>query len=73
MPPRQFSKDTTAGQVVLAWLRQRGVEPVVKATTRLHLREDLGALVLRLEAEEMAMLGALDRGESVAFDSRLIA
>jgi len=69
----RHGKDTTAGQVVLAWLRQRGVEPVVKATTRLHLREDLGALVLRLEAEEMAMLGALDRGESVAFDSRLMA
>lgn len=66
----------TPAQVVLAWLGHRHLVPVVKASSTPHVAEALAARAFGtgyLSSEELAALDALDRGDSVAFDARLIA
>ena len=69
------AKKSTPAAVVLAWLRARGLEPVVKASSPGHRRDAVASLALRLGDDDLAALDALDRGAggSVAFDARLIA
>jgi len=51
--------DATPAQVALAWLtRQNGMIVIPKAGSRPHVEEDIGALDLKLESEDLA---ALDR------------
>jgi 2,5-diketo-D-gluconate reductase B len=53
----------TGGQVALAWLlAQDGVAAVPKAASPARQRENLGALGLRLDAEDMAAIAALPKG-----------
>ena len=52
-------RDATAAQVALAWLlRKDGMMVIPKATSQQHVRENRGALDLRLTADDLA---ALDR------------
>jgi diketogulonate reductase-like aldo/keto reductase len=49
----------TPAQVALAWLLQTGVLPIPKATTQAHIDENIQAIELSLNAEEIAQLDAL--------------
>jgi aryl-alcohol dehydrogenase-like predicted oxidoreductase len=53
-------KGATAGQVALAWLLHRGddIVPIPGTKRRSFLEENVGALDLRLTAEDMAVLEA---------------
>lgn len=46
----------TVNQVVLRWMLQRGVIPLIAASHEEHLRENLGALEITLSAEQMDRL-----------------
>jgi len=52
--------DATPAQIALAWLTsQPGVMAIPKATSEAHLRENLGALSLALDAADLAELDAV--------------
>ena len=46
----------TVNQVILRWMLQRGVIPLIAASHEEHMQENLGALDLRLTAEQMDRL-----------------
>jgi D-xylose reductase len=52
----------TPAQVLLAWGLQRGTSVVAKSSSAARLRENYGALDVRLSEEDMAAISALDRG-----------
>ena len=52
----------TVSQVVLRWVLQRGDIVFPKSSSPERMRENLGALDLVLDAEQLASLDALDRG-----------
>lgn len=51
----------TAAQVLLAWGLQRGTNVIVKSSSQQRLRENLGALDVRLSDDDMAAISAMDR------------
>ncbi|ELZ07162.1 2,5-didehydrogluconate reductase [Halovivax asiaticus JCM 14624] len=53
----------SAAQVSLAWLRERGVTAIPKATGRDHIADNWASLDLSLSADEIARIDELDRGE----------
>ena len=53
----------TEAQVSLAWLREKGVTAIPKATSESHIRDNLASLDLALDAEDVAAIGAIDRTE----------
>jgi 2,5-diketo-D-gluconate reductase B len=55
--------DATPAQVTLAWLMAKGYAVIPSSTRREHLASNLGALEVRLDAEDIAAIDALDRGE----------
>ena len=48
-------------QVSLAWIREKGVTPIPKATGGEHIRDNWGALGLDLDEEDVARIDAIDR------------
>ncbi|WP_416051613.1 2,5-didehydrogluconate reductase DkgB [Cupriavidus basilensis] len=52
----------TPAQVVLAWAMQLGYAVIPSSTKRANLESNLGALAVRLSEQDMAAIGALDRG-----------
>lgn len=50
-------------QVALAWAVQHGWSVIPSSTQRAHLRANLAAPALRLGAEDMAQIDALERGD----------
>ena len=51
--------DATPAQVALAWLlRQHGIVTIPKATSIAHANENLGALTLKLTADDLKTLDA---------------
>ena len=56
----------TAAQVALAWALQQGYAVIPSSTKRENLAGNLQAAQLRLDAEDMARIAELDRGERVA-------
>lgn len=48
--------DVAPAQVALAWLLQHGVWPIIKATTKAHIDQNVKAVKLRLTNEEMERL-----------------
>jgi 2,5-diketo-D-gluconate reductase B len=52
----------SASQVALRWLLERGHVVIPKASSREHLRENLGALDFALDDGDRAAIEALDRG-----------
>ena len=48
-------------QVSLAWLREKGVTAIPKATSEVHLRDNLASLGLDLDTEDVATIDAIDR------------
>jgi len=57
------SRSATPAGVVLAWAMQLGYAVIPSSTKRANLQSNLEALELRLSAQEMAQIGALDRNE----------
>lgn len=54
--------DITPAQVVLAWAIARGTSVIPKSVTPSRLRENLAAGSVRLDADDLAAIDALDRG-----------
>jgi 2,5-diketo-D-gluconate reductase B len=48
-------------QVSLAWLREKGVTAIPKATSREHLRDNWESLTLELREDEVARIDGIDR------------
>ncbi|MCK4121466.1 2,5-didehydrogluconate reductase DkgB [Ralstonia pseudosolanacearum] len=56
----------TPAQVALAWAMQLGCSVIPSSTRRANLQSNLAARDLRLTGDDMARIGALDRGERIA-------
>ncbi|PRD39538.1 UNVERIFIED_CONTAM: dkgB [Trichonephila clavipes] len=56
----------TPAQVALAWALHQGHAVIPSSTRRANLESNLGALTLRLDADDMTALAALDRNERLA-------
>lgn len=56
----------TPAQVALAWALQQGYAVIPSSTRRENLASNLLAQTLRLDAQDMAQIAALDRGERLA-------
>ena len=68
------ARGRSPAQVALRWAVQRDVLPVPHASSAARLRENLeGALGFELSADELALVDAMDAGERVSFDPKLIA
>ena len=59
--------------MALRWATQRAVLPLPHGASAARQRENLGALRLELSAAELAQVDAMESGERVAFDPKLIA
>ena len=57
--------DVTPAQVALAWLRAKGAVPIPKSTTPAHVRENVAAVELELDAEAIERIDGIDRSERV--------
>ena len=55
--------DASEAQVSLAWLREKGVTAVPKATGREHIEDNLASLEVDLADEEVERIDAIDREE----------
>jgi diketogulonate reductase-like aldo/keto reductase len=63
----------TPSQAILRWHLDRGVIPVVSATTEEHMRENLDIFDFRLTRQEVAAIDALERGERIWRDDPKLA
>ena len=54
----------SAAQVVLRWLTQRGIVPLVKSANPRRMAENLDIFDFTLSPEELADIAALDRGRT---------
>jgi 2,5-diketo-D-gluconate reductase B len=52
--------DASAAQVSLAWLREKGVTAIPKATSEPHIRDNRASLSLDLEDEDVARIDAIE-------------
>ncbi len=52
--------DVTAAQVSLAWLREKGVTAIPKATGKDHIRENWESLQLDLSAQDIDLIDSID-------------
>jgi 2,5-diketo-D-gluconate reductase B len=50
-------------QVSLAWLREKGIPAIPKATGEEHIRDNWGSLDLSLDAEDVETIDGIDRTE----------
>jgi diketogulonate reductase-like aldo/keto reductase len=57
--------DASAAQVSLAWLHEKGVAAIPKATGREHVADNRGSLDVELTDEDVARIDAIDREERV--------
>ena len=53
----------SAAQVSLAWLREKGVTAIPKATGEAHIRDNFESVALELDEEDIAAIDELDRGQ----------
>jgi 2,5-diketo-D-gluconate reductase A len=58
--------ERTPAQIVLRWHIEVGLVPIPKSADPHRLRENLGVFQFALEAEDVARLSALDRGDQLA-------
>lgn len=59
-------RNASPAQIALAWVVSRGIVPIPSSTRPQHQKANLDALKIRLTAEEIAAIDALDRGERLA-------
>ncbi|MFB6096760.1 MAG: aldo/keto reductase [Haloferacaceae archaeon] len=55
--------DASPAQVSLAWLREKGVAAIPKATSEAHIRDNWQSLALELDAEDVETIDGIDRRE----------
>jgi 2,5-diketo-D-gluconate reductase B len=53
--------DVSEAQVSLAWLREKGVTAIPKATSEAHIRDNVASLDLELDDEDVAKIDSIDR------------
>ena len=53
--------DASEAQVSLAWLREKGVTAIPKATSEAHIRDNWESLGVALDGEDVATIDAIDR------------
>jgi 2,5-diketo-D-gluconate reductase B len=53
--------DVSAAQVSLAWLREKGLTAIPKATSEAHIRDNWDSLALDLDDEDVARIDDIDR------------
>jgi len=53
--------DASEAQVSLAWLREKGVTAIPKATSEAHIRDNWESLGVTLDDEDVATIDAIDR------------
>jgi diketogulonate reductase-like aldo/keto reductase len=63
----------TPSQAILRWHLDKGVIPVVSATSEEHMRENLDVFDFRLAPEEIAAIDGLERGERIWRDDAKLA
>jgi 2,5-diketo-D-gluconate reductase B len=57
--------DVSEAQVSLAWLREKGVTAIPKATSEAHVRDNWASRRLELDADDVAKIDVIDRRERV--------
>jgi 2,5-diketo-D-gluconate reductase B len=55
--------DASAAQVSLAWLREKGVTAIPKATSEAHIRDNWASLALDLDEEDVDAIDGIDERE----------
>lgn len=55
--------DASEPQVALAWLQEKGVTAIPKATSEGHIRDNAGALSVSLDEEDHTQIDGIDRRE----------
>jgi len=60
----------SVAQIVLRWLLQRGVVAIPKSARPERIAENFRIFDVELDADDMAMIAALDTGKSTFFDHR---
>ncbi|MFC3478569.1 aldo/keto reductase [Halobacterium litoreum] len=55
--------DASEAQVSLAWVREKGVTAIPKATSEAHIADNWASLDLELDDEDVAKIDAIDRTE----------
>ncbi|MGQ4557004.1 aldo/keto reductase [Halobellus sp. GM3] len=55
--------DASEAQVSLAWLREKGVTAIPKATSEAHILDNWGSLDVDLDDEDVAAIDSIDRTE----------
>jgi 2,5-diketo-D-gluconate reductase B len=55
--------DVSPAQVSLAWLREKGVTAIPKATSEAHIRDNWGSLSLELDDEDVETIDGIERRE----------
>jgi len=58
--------NASAAQIAIAWVAAKGVVPIPSSTRPKHQKANLDALKIKLSAEEIQAIDALDRGERIA-------
>lgn len=58
------SHNKTVAQIVLRWLIQRGIVPIVKSSNLSRMKENIDVFDFELSSEEMQMIFALDTGHT---------
>lgn len=58
------SHNKTVAQIVLRWLIQRGIVPIVKSSNLNRMKENIDVFDFELSSEEMQMIFALDTGHT---------
>ena len=58
------SHNKTVAQIVLRWLIQRGIVPIVKSSNLSRMKENIDVFDFELSSEEMQMIFALDTGRT---------
>ena len=53
--------DTSEPQVALAWLREKGITAIPKATSETHIRDNFESLALTLDDEDIDRIDSIDR------------
>ncbi|MCT4613306.1 MAG: aldo/keto reductase [Marinifilaceae bacterium] len=51
----------STAQLIIAWLNNRGICPIIKSTNPIHMKEDVEAVNIKLSDDVMAQINAIDR------------
>jgi 2,5-diketo-D-gluconate reductase A len=63
----------TAAQVILRWHLQTGITPIPKASSLVHLAENVDCFGFELSDDHMRRINALNRDQFALFDADVLA